>query len=93
MKRIFYSLAIICLVIPQLFGSTNEPFTPVIKPNLHVTSTSDKIIVDGEMHETAWKSAAIADNFSEHSPGDQTKPPLNSIAEKLPMTINIFTWH
>jgi len=55
-------------------------FSPVFKPRLEVSRTTAYIDVDGNLNDEAWKFAARADNFSEHYPGDQTKPPVETNA-------------
>jgi len=63
-----------------LAGWTTDQFTPQFNPHLVVNHTSDDIKIDGQLDDTAWVLAAIADNFSEHYPGDQTKPPVETRA-------------
>ena len=57
-----------------------QEFTPQFKPTLHVPRVTQSIKVDGKFNEDVWKQAAIADNFAETSPGDQTKPGVESKA-------------
>ena len=52
-------------------------FTPNIDPSVHVTRIeSGMITIDGVLDDAGWRQAAIATNFSETFPGDQTKPPI-----------------
>lgn len=53
-------------------------FKPQFKPTLNVPRLEGKITIDGELDEPAWKQAAVADGFSENTPGDCTKPPVQS---------------
>ena len=53
------------------------PFTPNLLPSLTLQPVSTEMRIDGELDETAWRSAARAANFSETFPGDQTKPPID----------------
>jgi len=57
-----------------------EEFTPVYHPTLEVTRASGTIKIDGELNDAGWQGAARADNFAEHQPGDQTKPPVETEA-------------
>jgi len=76
--------AIFKIIIIQLFlfGSAlaDVDFVPVYHPTLEVSKLSGEIKIDGELDDSGWKNAARADNFAEHSPGDQTKPPVNTEA-------------
>ncbi|MFC1476094.1 carbohydrate binding family 9 domain-containing protein, partial [Candidatus Zixiibacteriota bacterium] len=58
----------------------DDPFTPVYQPELRVTQTSGEIKIDGKLDDSGWLDAARADNFAEHRPGDQTKPPVETVA-------------
>jgi len=49
-----------------------------------------KIIVDGVLDEAQWKNAARLTNFSEVSPGDNVKPPVNTEAYILYDNDNIY---
>lgn len=53
-------------------------FTPVFNPQLHIAATTEEITLDGVLDEPVWAAAAVADNFVEHSPGDQTQPPVET---------------
>jgi hypothetical protein len=68
--------AMICCLIPVT--GLAEDFIPVYNPLLHITPTDGEIILDGFVDEEAWQTAAVADNFAEHSPGDQTQPPVDT---------------
>lgn len=70
------------LLIPLLFGFAyaNEDFVPVYNPTLEVSKLSGEIKIDGLLDDSGWKNMAKADNFAEHKPGNQTKPPVNTEA-------------
>jgi hypothetical protein len=55
-------------------------FTPTYNPELTISKTGGHIKVDGRLDDSGWAGAARADNFSEHYPGDQTKPPVETEA-------------
>ncbi|MCP4704669.1 MAG: carbohydrate binding family 9 domain-containing protein [candidate division Zixibacteria bacterium] len=65
-----------------LFGlvHADEDFTPVYNPTMEVSKITGEIKIDGDLDDSGWQSAAKVDNFAEHSPGDQTKPPVNTEA-------------
>ena len=74
---------LIIIVLFLLTGSallSAGEFTPVYNPQLTVTRLSGTINIDGDLDDSGWQSAAVADNFAEHNPGDQTKPPVETIA-------------
>jgi hypothetical protein len=54
--------------------------TPVYHPTLEISKTQAPIEIDGDLNDPGWRGAAKADNFAEHNPGDQTKPPVNTEA-------------
>ncbi len=79
------SPAAILLVIGLFFTGAStvaaaETFTPVYHPTLEVSRTRAPIEIDGNLDDPGWRGAAKADNFAEHNPGDQTKPPVNTEA-------------
>jgi len=76
-KLLLKSLTIMVIVSPGLYASL---FEPVFNPTLEVTETARKIKVDGNLDPNEWIGASRADNFVEHTPGDQTKPPVETKA-------------
>ncbi len=73
-------IAIILLVHNAPLLADDGSFVPSYKPTLHVPKIEGKIKIDGEFSEDAWKLAAVADNFAETQPNDQTKPGVESKA-------------
>ncbi|MFZ1683475.1 MAG: DUF5916 domain-containing protein [Candidatus Zixiibacteriota bacterium] len=59
-------------------ASAQTEFKPKFHPTLSVPRLTGAIKIDGRIDEPAWQSAAVADGFAEHSPGDATKPPVES---------------
>lgn len=53
-------------------------FSPNIAPEITVRPTSAEIRIDGVIDPAEWIDAAEAGNFSEHSPGDQIQPPVDT---------------
>ncbi len=60
--------------------ATSNAFIPNILPTLNTRKFTTPIVVDAELDEAAWASAAQATGFSEVFPGDQTRPPIESTA-------------
>jgi len=73
-------LLIISLYIIPIPIKADDSFIPVYHPTLEVSRLSGTIKIDGDLGDSGWQSAAKADNFAEHSPGDQTQPPVNTEA-------------
>ncbi|MCP4712326.1 MAG: hypothetical protein GY869_27205, partial [Planctomycetes bacterium] len=76
------ALAIISIlsVTSAQADDTGDSFTPIFQPELEITRTSGEIKIDGQLRDPGWQSSALADNFVEHQPGDQTKPPVETVA-------------
>jgi len=55
-----------------------DEYTPVYHPALEVSRAAGEIDIDGSLEDPGWRGAAVADNFAEHSPGDQTKPDVET---------------
>ena len=58
----------------------NPTFTPVFNPLLDVKPAAGEIRIDGRLTDGAWGTAARAVNFVERSPGDNTEPPVRTVA-------------
>ena len=56
----------------------DDDFVPVYLPQLEVSRLEGTIEIDGDLHDTGWRTAATAGNFAEHQPGDQTRPPVDT---------------
>lgn len=57
-----------------------QQFEPQWKPTLDVPRIDARIVVDGELDDAGWRTAARARGFAEVDPGDQTEPPVHSEA-------------
>ncbi|UCC43645.1 MAG: carbohydrate binding family 9 domain-containing protein [Candidatus Zixiibacteriota bacterium] len=55
-------------------------FTPTYNPELTLSKTINHIKIDGRLDDAEWAGASRADNFAEHYPGDQTRPPVETEA-------------
>lgn len=54
------------------------PYVPIYHPELQITPAAGPITVDAKLDDPGWRGAAVADNFAEHNPGDQTKPEVDT---------------
>ncbi|MDF1545564.1 MAG: DUF5916 domain-containing protein [bacterium] len=71
----------ISISIPSpVFAADSSAFVPQMHPNLEIRPLVGSISIDGDISDDGWQNAARADNFSEVSPGDQVKPPVESAA-------------
>ena len=61
-------------------SQADEKYQPVYKPTLQVSRKAGSVKIDGQLDDPGWAGAARADNFAEHNPGDQTKPPVDTEA-------------
>jgi hypothetical protein len=72
---------ILCLIGPMEASESQQTgFTPVYNPKLTTSRAVGPIKIDGRLDDDGWVGAARADNFAEHYPGDQTKPPVETEA-------------
>jgi hypothetical protein len=56
----------------------DSAFAPQFKPTLAVSRAAGAIRIDGDLTDDGWRGAARATGFCEHSPGDMTRPPVES---------------
>ncbi len=87
---LWISLILIFLLLPHLTFSLPEQevnpldsgtgFQPNIKPSLEISRLKGFIQIDGELDDPGWEDAVMASNFTEISPGNQTKPPVKTAA-------------
>jgi hypothetical protein len=66
----------LCLL--GVFAANAIAFTPNDHPSLVVPKLVGDIKIDGIADEPGWAAAAVADNFCETRPGDQTEPAVGS---------------
>jgi hypothetical protein len=59
-------------------ATSQDEFLPVFRPEMQILRATGPIEVDGELGDPGWEGAARAGNFSEHNPGDQTKPEVDT---------------
>ncbi len=58
----------------------DDGFEPNWNPTLAATPARGPIDIDGRLGDPGWAQAARVGNFSEHEPGDQVKPPVDTEA-------------
>ncbi len=75
---IFLNTLALSLFIAPPFASADDQFVPVYHPSLSISRAVGLIEIDGEITDAGWRGAAKAGNFSEHNPGDQTKPEVDT---------------
>lgn len=86
MRRLGWILAILGLLsaATSAFATgTSVPadtFVPHIRPTLAVQRASGAIKVDGDLSDRGWVSIQRATDFTEHSPGDEVRPPVRTEA-------------
>ncbi len=87
MKVFLRSFILIFIHHQAIFSQTKidtaeTRFAPNVRPELNLPKYSgSKIKIDGKIDEKEWDSAAIADNFTEISPGDNVKPEVNTVVK------------
>ena len=72
------TLLLVGLAPAVLWAQPADDRTPVYLPQLEVTRLQGEIEVDGFLEDTGWERAAMASNFAEHNPGDQTIPEVDT---------------
>ena len=68
---------VVCRPSPSL---ADDSWVATRHPALQVSRATGSIKIDGELNDPGWQGAARAVNFAEHTPGDQTQPPVGTEA-------------
>ena len=80
-RRACWLVAIIASVmLSSLPAFTSTRFKPVFNPALEIDKSAGAIDIDGKLNDPGWKNAGRAANFVERSPGDNTKPEVETEA-------------
>ncbi|MCP4584206.1 MAG: carbohydrate binding family 9 domain-containing protein [candidate division Zixibacteria bacterium] len=81
-RRIFsiFTFIILSQIIIPVTAGADGSYQPVYNPTMEVSKLRGTINIDGDLDDSGWQTAAKADNFAEHTPGDQTQPPVNTEA-------------
>ena len=77
---LLFLLCSLPLLLPGGLLADTPPFSPNIFPTLEVARTSTPPTIDGVLDDPCWQAANVATNFSEFTPGDRAKPPVNTEA-------------
>jgi hypothetical protein len=56
----------------------DDAYVPVYHPELRISRAAGVIKIDGDLSDPGWRGAAKAGNFAEHTPGNQTKPAVDT---------------
>ena len=67
-------------VLLSLPALASTPFEPVFNPTLEIEKSAGEISIDGNLGDPGWKGTARVTNFVERSPGDNTKPEVETEA-------------
>lgn len=70
----------ILLLVAACAPAVADDFTPVYHPEMTVGRAAGPIVLDGRLDDPGWRNAGVADNFAEHNPGDQVRPPVDTRA-------------
>lgn len=80
---IYFVLLLICVpcLRAQEQSDSSSAHSPNVKPELNIPKLdAGSISIDGELSEYVWEKAAVAGNFTEISPGDNTRPEVKTEA-------------
>jgi hypothetical protein len=73
--RCVVPLLLLCLSVN---AAADDGHMPVYRPELSILRTAGPIDIDAELGDAGWRGVAKARGFSEHNPGDQTKPDVDT---------------
>ncbi len=77
-KVCWIAVVIASVVLLSLPALASTPFEPVFRPTLEIEKSGGAINIDGKLDDPGWKGAARAVNFVERSPGENTKPEVET---------------
>lgn len=78
MRNFQFLLTITTVLLLRTIISSAEDFKPSYYPTINVPKISSEIKLDGHITEPFWSQAAVADQFAETDPGNQTKPSVDT---------------
>lgn len=64
--------------VASAHGQATTPPLPI--PAIHITRASGPIKIDGDLSDEAWRTATRVETFYDIQPGDNTPPPVKTIA-------------
>ncbi|MFH2037149.1 MAG: DUF5916 domain-containing protein [Candidatus Zixiibacteriota bacterium] len=74
-KYVLFLLIFINSILASDYIFAND-YKVTYLPEMTTRRTTSPIIIDGELNETDWLTLPRANNFAEHRPGDQVRPPV-----------------
>ena len=79
-SSILISAVLLCNVLCSVPAAAETAYTPVYHPQLETRRAAGPIEIDGDLDDPGWRGIPRADNFAEHNPGDQVRPPVDTEA-------------
>lgn len=73
-------MLLLSILVLSLAGYAGATFEPAYNRTLEIKKAADRIEVDGDLNDPGWANASRADGFAECSPGDMTKPEVETEA-------------
>lgn len=73
------SVAVVVFGVFGLSGSAQAQSPPPI-PVIHLTRAREPIKIDGNLSDAGWRTATRVEKWFEIQPGDNTEPPVKSVA-------------
>ncbi len=77
--RLGVAVAFLCLMTTGMVAAQKD-FRPSFLPTVNVSRLVGEIEIDGKLDDSGWRNAAVADGFTEHTPGDLLEPPVKTEA-------------
>jgi hypothetical protein len=77
-KKLPLSLILTGLLLLSINAMAVGTFEPVFNPTLALEKSSGMFKIDGNLTDSAWKTASRITNFVERDPGDNTKPEVET---------------
>ena len=77
-RLLVLTLWLACLTPVFAWAQPAEDRTPVYHPELEISRLRGRDRDRRVVEDSGWRGAAMAGNFAEHSPGDQTKPEVDT---------------
>jgi len=74
------ALTLLLAPVGSARAGEDSAWAPTYRPTLQVPKTTNDFQIDGNLDEAGWRGAGRAANFAEHTPGDQTQPPVETAA-------------
>jgi Domain of unknown function (DUF5916)/Carbohydrate family 9 binding domain-like len=77
--RVLFLLPVCGILVALPRAAAEEPSgSEAPQPSLVLTRVSGPVVIDGNLDEATWSTAATVDRFYEISPGDNVEPPVQT---------------